>query len=130
MEPCWKQNTFYLLLHSNSPVKAKLTNGPASLSITLPITTLECCLGTSGWTLSTRQASLSKRQSVSVCQMLQGFWWQWLGERSTPPVSDGLGMVGEKEHSRLPCQKPKKKMDTLKLFLQITNEKIKMDYEL
>lgn len=86
MQPCWKQNTFYLLLHSNSPVKAQLTNHPAFLSIMLPITTLKRCSGPSSWTLLTIQASLSKRQSVSVCQMLQDFWRQWQ-ECSRLPIS-------------------------------------------
>lgn len=86
MEACWKQNTFYLLLHSNSPVKAKLTGCLTSLSIMLPITTFKWCLGPSGWTLWTIQASLSERRSVSVCQMLQDFWWQWWGECSNSPA--------------------------------------------
>lgn len=115
MELGWKQNTFSLLLQSDSPVKAKLTNGPAPLSIMLPITTLKWCLGPSGWTPSTRRASQSKRRSVLVWQMLQDFWWQWWGEHTIPPVSASLRAVGEKWHSKLPCQKPGKEMGAVKI---------------
>lgn len=87
---------FSILLHSNSPVKAKLTNNPASLSIMSPITTLTGCSGPSGWTLSTRQASPSKRQSVLVCQMLQDFWWRWQGQHPMSPVSISL-LKGRRE---------------------------------
>ena len=65
----------------------------------LPITTLKWCSGPSGWTLSTKPASLSKRPSVSIRQMLQDFWWPWWGEDSTSPVSISL-LSGGRELSQ------------------------------